>query len=94
VGYLHHLAYAGITKDSTFNGLTVKWVNEFDWSEQLFESVRIIYEFSTTNEVIYLAIGGAYGSLNGLEMDDDYIEVFPKQITKTIYTAIDGVAVL
>jgi hypothetical protein len=93
--YLHHLAYTGVTKDSTFNGLTAKWVNEFDWSEKYYiETVTLIYEFSTDDEVVYLAIGGTYGSLNGLEMDDDYVEVFPKQVMTTIYTTIDGVSVL
>jgi hypothetical protein len=92
--YLNLLAYSGLTEDSTFGGLTVKWVNEFEWEENSFESVTLIYEFSTTNEVVYLAITGAYGSLNGLEIDDGYVEVFSKQVTKTIYTTIDGVAVL
>jgi hypothetical protein len=92
--YIHHLAYTGVNADSTFNGLTVKWVNEFDWSENLFEKVTMLYECSTANEVVYLAICGTYGSLHGLEMDDDYVEVFPKQVMTTIYTTIDGVSVL
>lgn len=93
--YLYYLSYRGLTSDCTFNGLTVTWVNEFDWSEKQYGSpVTMIYKFSITADDVYLVIGGTYSSLDGLEIDNGYAEVFPKQITTTIYTTIDGVPIV
>ena len=95
--YLEYLAYGGYTTNSMFVGLDVTLINDIDyWSVDMLNGnkpITLIYEFKTSEEAIYLAMSGVYTSINGLEMDDGFTEVFPKQVRTTIYTDIDGVEV-